>query len=612
MQILTANGLKVSNSSAEVLRLALELGSIGVFCSDLIKGTTVISRQLCCIVGIPETETIDHESAMRLIHVDDRDAVIAATMQARAREGRWSADCRVVRPDGTVRWVSILGRRHYDAEGVAVASIGTVLDVTGAREAKLAVDKISQRLHLALDAAKMGTFEVSADGDIVSADQQMLNLLGWSDAVGPHGPNASPALEQLLQLKRCVEGQDSGDQSFGCEVSIQQPGDGLHRLSIRAQQKESHFFAVAQDVTRQRQTEEALRASDAQLRVAVEAGALGVFQWFPDTDVSVWENERMYELLHRDPAAGPLSLKEFLRGGQSGRDGALLLKRLDRAIKTRGKLHIIGHLRDGHSSGRWLQVNARVHGGFHEPTRVIGVVSDISSYKRLRSRAHRLELALNEVQETERRNIAQELHDSTVQHLVAASLMLKVLKDGPAENREATIKTIEESLGEAMKEIRTFSYLMHPPVMTDACVSDAIAGYVKGFASRTGLKCTYRCDRKISHLPDAVMHAMFRVLQEALGNAHKHARATKIQVHLRKFGKGLHLVVIDDGKGVQKSANARRLPANAGVGWKGMAMRAKQFGGRVSIRADADAGVTVHAFLPRLFCASAPDFGKSV
>jgi signal transduction histidine kinase len=102
-----------------------------------------------------------------------------------------------------------------------------------------------------------------------------------------------------------------------------------------------------------------------------------------------------------------------------------------------------------------------------QPSRLVGVVTDVTLRKRLEARSHRFAERLIAVQEDERRSISQELHDSTVQHLVAASLTLMNLRPAtpaPGETQKLW-DDLEMSLGEAMGELRSFSFLMHPPVL---------------------------------------------------------------------------------------------------------------------------------------------------
>jgi len=151
----------VANRSLELLQLAVRVGGIGIFESDLEQRRTRFSPELCSILGLPVGTQMTYEEASQLIHEGDRAAVTASLEAARTsvNEGTWSVVHRVVRADGAIRWVSTLGRQHYreTPDGrVAVRSIGTVVDITPLKEAEETLRQGRLRLQLALEAAQMG------------------------------------------------------------------------------------------------------------------------------------------------------------------------------------------------------------------------------------------------------------------------------------------------------------------------------------------------------------------------------------------------------------------------------------------------------------------------
>ena len=142
--------------------------------------------------------------------------------------------------------------------------------------------------------------------------------------------------------------------------------------------------------------------------------------------------------------------------------------------------------------------------------------------------------------ESECRKIAQELHDSTVQHLVAASLTLMNLRSVTALQREQQPlwNDVEASLQEAMKELRTFSYLMHPPVLRARRLCSSLEQYVDGFASRSDLDIKLRANPQIDKLPSPMRRSLFRIVQEALANVYRHASASKVSFSFDGFATG--------------------------------------------------------------------------
>jgi signal transduction histidine kinase len=168
-------------------------------------------------------------------------------------------------------------------------------------------------------------------------------------------------------------------------------------------------------------------------------------------------------------------------------------------------------------------------------TGVSKIARDISARKK--AERERL-LAL---QDEERRRIANELHDSTAQHLVAIGLNLMRLR-ADADVKAETLDILDEidgSLEEATKEVRAFTYLLHPPDLQTEGLSATLGRYVEGFGRRTGLKITVRFCRRVDQLSLPLQQTLLRIVQEALTNVYRHASATCVSVNFRCVGKRL-------------------------------------------------------------------------
>ena len=208
------------------------------------------------------------------------------------------------------------------------------------------------------------------------------------------------------------------------------------------------------------------------------------------------------------------------------------------------------------------------------------------------------------VQERERQVIAQELHDSTAQHIVAAGLNLVGLRARLEQRLDVLecLERIEESLDEACKELRSFTYLLHPPCLEREGLAAAVKRYVEGFGARAGLQQTIvKISPSVEALPSVIERPLLRVIQEALGNVHRHASATRVLVTLRCIHGTLHLVVRDDGRGIgrgRRYAAWRAMePTGTGVGIPGIRARLRQFGGRLVIKSGVK-GTMLHAAVP--------------
>ena len=205
------------------------------------------------------------------------------------------------------------------------------------------------------------------------------------------------------------------------------------------------------------------------------------------------------------------------------------------------------------------------------------------------------------VQDEERRKIARDLHDSTGQTLSALKISITMLED-QCKNLPAmlpTVRNVSQLADQALEEIRTMSYLLHPPLLDEVGFSCAAAWYIEGFAKRSGI--SVKADFAIlqERLPKRMEIVLFRVLQESLTNVHRHSDATNATIGLQHDHDTITLEIRDFGKGI----SAERLPllrgvsAETGVGLAGMRERLRELNGKLEIESDGH-GTTMRAVVP--------------
>jgi signal transduction histidine kinase len=150
-----------------------------------------------------------------------------------------------------------------------------------------------------------------------------------------------------------------------------------------------------------------------------------------------------------------------------------------------------------------------------------------------------------------------------------------------------------------MNEIRTLSYLLHPPFLDEAGLLSALRWYGAGFADRSGLTVDLDLPERFERLPLDTETALFRVVQEALINIHRHERSRTARIRLRSDTETLVLEIADQGRGIPKAAleDLMKGEGAVGVGIAGMSERIEQLGGRLEITSD-DHGTTVTVRLP--------------
>jgi signal transduction histidine kinase len=196
----------------------------------------------------------------------------------------------------------------------------------------------------------------------------------------------------------------------------------------------------------------------------------------------------------------------------------------------------------------------------------------------------RLSAQLLCVQDEERRRIARELHDGLGQYLAAAKITLDTLVITQPES-ENYLGEVGQLLNRAITETRTLSHLLHPPLLDAAGLASAATWYVEGFGKRSGIQASLKLPKKLGRLPMSVETALFRIMQEALTNVHRHSESTRVEVVLEIENGIANLAIRDFGKGIPKKTLDLFLQAgtNVGVGLAGIRERVKELGGSLEV-----------------------------
>jgi signal transduction histidine kinase len=208
---------------------------------------------------------------------------------------------------------------------------------------------------------------------------------------------------------------------------------------------------------------------------------------------------------------------------------------------------------------------------------------------------------LLKVQDDERRRLARDLHDSTGQTLTAlkisASLLQECCKETPAAH--AFVSEVVQLADQAIEEIRTMSYLLHPPLLDEVGFACAAEWYIEGFAKRSGINVRADIGNSRARLPQSVEIALFRVLQESLINIHRHSGASEASVQFQHEVDAVVLEIRDFGKGIpeERLRLLDGVTAESGVGLAGMRERLHELNGTLEIESDG-LGTSMRATVP--------------
>jgi len=317
---------------------------------------------------------------------------------------------------------------------------------------------------------------------------------------------------------------------------------------------------------------------------------------------SVYANERTVDVIGYTPKEIEEMGEQFISRLMHPEDLAAL-PTLAAEYATRGDGEVFEHVfRLKHKNGqwRWLQRTATIFSRTQDgkPKQILGAITDITRFKDAERDLHELSARLLSAQDEERRRIARELHDSTGQNLTMMGLHLQTIeisKSTPDDVRKL-IGECQRICKETQNEIRTLSYLLHPPELDLLGLVGALRSYVEGVEKRSGTHIRLDAAKDIGRLPSELEIDLFRVIQEALTNIIRHSGSKVAIIRLKRTETWVTLEVEDRGRGLPREVEDRSGPA-LGVGIPGMRERLRHHGGRLEIRS-AEQGTLVRVTVP--------------
>jgi PAS domain S-box-containing protein len=360
------------------------------------------------------------------------------------------------------------------------------------------------------------------------------------------------------------------------------------------------YALITRDITERRRQQEEISQREAQLDAFFSNAPVGL---------AIIDKDFRFQRIN-----GPFSKINGLapeeNQGQYVRDVtselAVELEPLIRQVATTG-VPIVNHEITGRApaspetTGWWLKSFFPISRNDGGVTQIGAMVQDITALKRAENTVRWLSGRLLQLRDSERRRLARDLHDSLGQILSAVKMNLSYLGRETVNLDERGRNAVTESrelIDSCIKEVRTLSHLLHPPMLDEVGLLPAIRWFVNGFSQRSGVEVKLDLPTTLRRLPNELEIAIFRSLQESLTNVHRHSGSSTALVSLTVQDSQIHLEVTDTGCGIPpQKLTARRESATLGIGILGMRERMRQLGGQLEI-SSAKPGTTVHVILP--------------
>jgi PAS domain S-box-containing protein len=548
-------------------------------------------------------EELQGDGWQSMLHPDDRDRVINAWRGSVANGTPYEQEERHRGADGRYRWFLSRAVPLRDDDGQILRWYGTNTDIEDRKLAEQELRQAEERIRAILEYSPNWIFLKDTEGRYLLVNREVERVFGMSQEqiIGKTDSEIFPpehAAEyrandlKVLRAGLTMEFEEIALLEDGPHTSI------VHKFPLFDTRGNIYATgAVATDITERKRAEEALRRSEERYRLIVENQTEFIIKWLPDgTRTFVNENYcRTFGIAEADclgTSFYPLIDPEFREG----------IKRKVAALRP-GKPEFTevhpSFLPDGQHWQQWM-----TRGIFDAGGNLIELVSagrDITQLKRAEEELRQLSGSLLRSQDEERRRIARDLHDSTGQDLVALATMLGQLRGSIPSGERKSHTLLSECMAladQCIREVRTLSYMLHPPLLDEAGLEDAIRDYAKGFTKRSGIQVELELSPRVGRVARDVELALFRVVQEGLTNIQRHSGSQQAKIRIHR-NSDLTLEISDRGRGafVSRRRGKEDPRFEIGVGILSMQERVKLVGGRLDIDSTSH-GTTVRVTVP--------------
>jgi len=508
-----------------------------------------------------------------------------------------------------------------DLDGQLCALV-IVRDTTARKKAEEALRASEARFRNLVQDLHVGVVLLGPNAETLFANQAALNIFEFSeeDALGKKSSNFGfTAIREdgseipfplrpgprAIATRKPIRNEVVGWRRPETNSVLWTLVDALPHLTLEGEI--ANVILTISNITERKKAEEALRASEERFRTLVHDLDVGIILLGPAAEIRFANRaaEQMFGVPLTQVQGKNSAQLDFIAIREDGTEIPFSMRPGPRAIKTRQPVQneVIGWLVPGSSEVLWTLGNAVPQFARDGSISVvICSLTNINERRRAEEALHQLSTRLLQLQDEERRRLGRELHDSLAQSVLAVNLNLAQAiqsSDSLSERSRHALAEARHLLQEMSREIRTLSYLLHPPLLDELGLVSAIKEYAEGFSERSGISLELDLQAGFARLPQEAETALFRIVQESLSNIQRHSGSTTAMICLRSDTSRVNLEVMDQGRGIDKAtieAGNGKGP-RLGVGILGMRERMKQLGGKLDIESKPS-GTTVRATIP--------------
>ena len=619
--------------SEQLYRSTFELAALGVAQVSPSGRFLRVNDKLTEITGYSKDELLKM-TFQEITHPEDLGEDVSQGEQVKSGAlETYSMEKRYIRKDGSVIWVNLTVSGARNESGELKHFISVAEDISARREG----EEARYRLAAIVESSDDAIVSKNLNGIIQSWNAGAQRIFGFSpeEAVGQPITMIIPP-ELRHEEKEIIRRLRNGERIEHFEtVRVTKSGERLNISLTVSPVRDSRgriigASKIARDVTERKRIEETLRQRESRLRAAFSQTYSFLILLTPDgtiidanrATIEASGKQREELIGHKfwefwwsalpDEVAILKNSVAKAAGGELVReecsfclpDGTRRFahRTLNPVVDDAGKLVMI--VCTGLDITEQQELREKLEARVKHRTRELEEKNQelLRQAETVRDLSGRLLRA----QDEERRRIARDLHDSSGQILAAVQMILAPLQEQARKLNGDFASGIRQSIElveQLSKELRTVSYLLHPPLLDEAGLPSALRWYVEGFAQRSKIEVHLEVAPDLGRLPGDMEMTVFRIVQECLTNIHRHSNGKKASIRMLRSDEKICLEIRDNGQGMPvsnmlgpKNGRSSPRPPRAGVGIQGMRERVKQLGGSFEIKSSETGTVVTVSF----------------
>jgi PAS domain S-box-containing protein len=402
-------------------------------------------------------------------------------------------------------------------------------------------------------------------------------------------------------FQRVIKTRKSEDIEFPIDLAGERRWFRARVSAVSPDVGKAHSVALlAHDITAHKKMEERLQKQEALLAQAEQLANIGSWEINANSEFALW-SDHLYRMLGFAPQESPVPLAQVWRMAHPD----------DVAISRK-------HLREAATLGEPFEHDMRLtlangrHRIFHtrgapvwdaegRVVRIVGVTQDVTEPLETEENLRHVSQQLLTLRDHEQKKMSHDLHETAAQSMAALKMTMGRLTEiVPKQNKRAhkLLRSSAKLANEAIQQVRTVSYLLHPPLLEEAGLGPALRWYASGFSERSGIEVKVTVSKFMDRLPRQTEMVLFRVVQEALTNVHRHSKSRNAAIRLTSRDGFVRIEVQDEGIGMAVPSAAAGWNSLVGIGVAGIRERVKQLNGTLEIQSAPGRGTTIRVEAP--------------